>query len=324
MTSPPIRCRLLLGLICGLLLAPLAGAESLRFALVAKTVDPIPFVQAGLGCAEAARAEGDSCILLGPTGPPNFRQQDHILGEALEMGLDGIAVSVSNSRWLAEHSLQRVGRTPLITFDADLEPADRHLRRAYVGFDDRKFGRVLGQLAQRLRPQGGLLCLLAGNLHDPNVDIRLRGLREYLSGGRGSERLSGEVGWREHERCPLYTAGDQSVALRQMATMLNSPGVDLIVSLGSWPIQDPERFRRSIGPLLAELQARGTRPPIVIGVGEPSAQQLALLDDGLVQAYLAVGFRELGRLSYRVLKRLARGEPVPESTLIESRIYLPK
>lgn len=327
MASPPTRCRLLLGLFCGLLFAPLASAESLRFALIAKTVDSIPFIQAGQGCAEAARAEGDSCILLGPSGSAHFRQQDRILSEALEMGLDGIGVSVTNSRWLADHSLQRLGRTPLITFDTDLAPPDRYLRRAYVGFDDLKFGQQLGYLIQRLRPQGGQICLLAGNLYDPNVDVRIQGLREYLSGGQdiGADgRLSGEGGWREHERCPLYSSGYQKVALRQLSTMLNSARIDAIVSLGSWLVQDPELFREEAGPLLTEHQAQGTLPAIVIGIGEPSAEQLALLDEGLVQAYLALGFRELGHESYRVLKRLARGEPVPESTLLGSRTYLPK
>lgn len=327
MSSPPSRRRLVLGLFCALLFAPLASADSLRFALVAKTIDHPPFIQAGKGCAEAARAEGDSCILLGPSGSAHFRQQDRILGEALGMGLDGIAVSVTRSHWLAEHSLQRAGQTPLITFDADLEPADQHLRRAYVGYDDRKFGHRLGRLAQRIRPQGGQLCLLAGSLHDTNIDMRIQGVRDYLGGAQGvgpSGHLSGASGWREHARCPLYSSGNQEVALRQLATILDSASIDLIISMGSWPVSDPEKFRKDAGPLLAEHQARGTRPAIVIGIGEPSAEQLALLDEGLVQAYLAVSFRELGRQSYWVLKRLAQGKPVPRTTLLESRVYLPE
>lgn len=327
MFSLPCRCRLVLGLFWALLLAPLASADSLRFALVAKTVDTIPFIQAGEGCAEAARAEGDSCILLGPTGSAHFRQQDRILREALGMGLDGIAVSVTSSRWLAEHSLQRAGQTPLITFDADLDPADQHLRRAYVGFDDRKFGHRLGYLAQRIRPQGGQLCLLAGSLHDTNIDMRIQGVREYLGGAQGvgsSGRLSGTSGWQEHERCPLYSSGNQEVTLRQLTTMLDSAQIDLIISLGSWLVLDPEKFRKDAGPLLAEHQARGTRPAIVVGIGEPSAEQLALLDEGLVQAYLAISFRELGRQSYWVLRRLAQGKPAPKTTLLESQVYLPQ
>lgn len=53
------------------------------------------------------------------------------------------------------------------------------------------------------------------------------------------------------------------------------------------------------------------------------AAQRALLDDGLAQAYLNMESREIGRQSYRMLKRLAQGEPVPEKVFVASHVYLP-
>ncbi|GAB3472268.1 hypothetical protein [Azotobacter salinestris] len=47
-------------------LAPPAGAEPLQFALLAKRVDNPFFRLVGAGCAEAAAAQGDTCLLLGP------------------------------------------------------------------------------------------------------------------------------------------------------------------------------------------------------------------------------------------------------------------
>ncbi|MFD2406973.1 hypothetical protein ACFSVK_16620 [Azorhizophilus paspali] len=49
----------------GLLFAVPAEAESLRFALVAKRNDQHHCMLSGKGCAEAAQAQGDTCLFLG-------------------------------------------------------------------------------------------------------------------------------------------------------------------------------------------------------------------------------------------------------------------
>ena len=59
----------------GSLLSPLTVAAPLRFALVAKQVDHPFFIQVGKGCAEAARLEGNTCLLLGPSGTAHFRHR---------------------------------------------------------------------------------------------------------------------------------------------------------------------------------------------------------------------------------------------------------
>lgn len=298
----------------------------MQFALLAKRTDQHFFIQAGRGCAEAARAEGDTCLLLGAPGPAHFRRQNAALEQALDQKLDGIALSVTHSQWLARHALQRLGETPLITFDSDLAPAERHLRRGYVGIDNLAFGQRLGLLAQRFRPRGGKLCILNSSQQDPNLRERLQGIRQQLRGARGdggTERLAGENGWREVGRCPLYTADNQENALLQLATLLKTTELDAIVSVGSWPIYEAEAFRRQLGPLLVELGRKGKRPIIVMTADEPDEQQLALLEDGLVQAYVGAKCTEIGRQSYYMMKRLAQGQPVAGQVLVDSQIYLP-
>jgi ribose transport system substrate-binding protein len=315
------------GLLCGLLLAPLVRAEPLQFALVAKRVDHPFFIQAGEGCAEAAQAQGDTCLLLGASGPPHFRRQNEALEQAFEMDLDGIALSVIHSKWLADHALKRAGQTQLITFDSDLGPTERHLRRGYVGHDNLAFGRQLGMLAQRFRPQGGRLCILSSP-HDTNHHERLQGIRQQLRGVLANDnddeaaRLNGENGWSELNRCPLYGADNPQNTLIQLIILLSVNQVDAIISTGSWPVYQADMYRRQLGPLLAELGEKGMRPAIIIAVPEPDAAQRALLDDGLVQAYLSMESREIGRQSYWMMKHLAQGTPVPERVLVDSHIYL--
>lgn len=310
-------------LLCG---PPLASfAEPLQFAILAKRIDHPFFRLVGKGCAEAARAQGDSCLLLGSSGPAHFRLQNQALEQALGQDLDGIALSVIHSKWLAGHALKRLGRTPLITFDSDLGPDERHLRRGYVGLDNLAFGRQLGRLAQHFRPHGGRLCILSASPQDPNLQERLKGVRLQLRGIEGgdaeAERLSGKNGWHELERCPLYSANDQQSVLFQLTTLLNANQVDIVISLGSWPVHHPSEFRRQLGPLLAELDTKGTRPAIIVTTPEFDTARQALLDEGLIQAYLGFESREMGRQAYWMMKRLAQGLPVPERVLVDSHAH---
>ncbi len=306
----------LAGPLFGALLASGADAEPLRFALVAKRVDHPFFIQAGEGCAEAARAQGDTCLLLGAAGPTHFRRQNQALEQALDMGLDGIALSVTHSQWLADHALKRASRTPLITFDSDLGPAERHLRLGYVGLDNQLFGRRLARLAQHFRPQGGRLCILSGNLQDTNLQERLQGIRRQLGAARDGDRLDGENGWRELNRCPLYSSDDQQTALLQLATLLDGNSVDVVISIAAWPSLQAATFRQRLG----ELGEHVSHPVIIMTTNEPDAAQLELLDEGLVQAYLDIDSREMGRQSYWMLKRLAQGKTVPKDLLIDDRV----
>ncbi|GAB3379974.1 sugar-binding protein [Azotobacter armeniacus] len=301
----------------------------MQFALVAKRVDHPYFILIGEGCAEAARAQGDTCLLLGASGSAHFRLQNSVLEQALAKNLDGIALSVTHSKWLANHALKRLGQTPLITFDSDLEPAERHLRRGYVGLDNLAFGQRLGMLAQHFRPQGGRLCILSGGgPHDMSYQERFKGIRQQLGGipsHEGADRLSGENGWSEPDRCPLFGADTQQSALFQLTTLLSSDSqVDTLISLSPWLVHRADIYRRQIGPLLAELDKKGAHPVIIIVTPEPDAARRALLDEGLVQAYLSAESREIGRQIYRTLKRLAQDKPVPEKALVESRAYLPQ
>jgi ribose transport system substrate-binding protein len=324
-------CRFLsvVSLFLGLLPAPLARAEPLQFALVAKRVDHRYFILIGEGCAEAARAQGDTCLLLGTSGPAHFRLQNSVLEQALAKNLDGIALSVTHSKWLADHALKRLGQTPLITFDSDLEPAERHLRRGYVGFDRLAFAQRLGMLAQHFRPQGGRLCILsAGGPHDISYQEFIKGIRQQLSdvpSHGGADRLSGENGWSESDRCPVFGADTQQSALFQLTTLLSSGSeVDTIISLSPWLVYRADIYRRQLGPLLAELDKKDAHPVIIIITPEPDAARRALLDEGLVQAYLSTESREIGRQIYWTLKRLAQDKPVSEKVLIKSRAYLPQ
>ncbi|MFD2406872.1 substrate-binding domain-containing protein [Azorhizophilus paspali] len=190
------------------------------------------------------------------------------------------------------------------------------MRLGYVGLDNQLFGRRLASLARHFRPQGGKLCILSGNPQDTNLQERLQGIRLQLGAVRNGNRLDGENGWRELNRCPLYSSDDQQTALLQLATLLDGNAVDVVISIAPWPSLQAATFRQRLG----ELGEHVSHPVIIMTTNEPDAAQLELLDEGLVQAYLDIDSREMGRQSYWMLKHLAQGKTVPKDLLIDERV----
>lgn len=293
-----------------------AWAQSQVFALVGKSTGDPNFIRAWQGCAEEAQLQGDRCLHLGSPGAAQARQQDAAILAALNQPLAGLAVSVSHSAFLAEGSLKWAAaqRVPVITFDSDLEPAHRALRRGYVGPDNLAFGRQLGAAVRLARPQGGLVCLLTDG-KDPNLQQRLWGVRQALSQQPGlpsTERLQGQGGWKEPARCPWQSGDNTARAVKQVRLSLQEMKADVVISVGHWPVMDVPLFRAAIEPLKAGMTERGQA--IFVAMGQPDDAQLTLLRDGLVQAFASIDFMTMGREAYRQMKRLAQGGAIAPAT----------
>lgn len=162
--------------------------------------------------------------------------------------------------------------------------------------------------------RSGKLYILTGSSQDTNHQERIQGIRQQLCGELTNDaldrtgRLNGEHGWSESDRCPLYNSVNQQNALLKLSTLLNSTSpVDAIISIGSWPIHQANLYRQQLGPCLPSWIKKGTCSAIVIALPELSAAQHALLDDCLVQAYLSMESREIGRQSYWLLDDKASG-----------------
>ncbi|WP_431687343.1 substrate-binding domain-containing protein [Hahella sp. NBU794] len=295
------------------------------FGIAGKSVEDINFINAWKGCEEEARLNDDTCIHIGEVGPAHFRTQDRVLLEAMDRRIDGIAVSVTNSEYLAASSLRAASERgiPIITFDSDLEKPHDNLRSAYVGPDNLGFGRNLATQAMRLRPQGGAVCLMSGGPYNPNLNARLLGVRQVLSGDDAfpaDRKLTGENGWHEPVRCPWYNWDKYDRALLQMREAIYNKEINVFLSVGSWPQIDLNLYREVMMPAKAEY-LDSLNKIVVIGIGTPLPEQLDQLSEKLVHAFVSIDFEEMGRISYRYLKKLSEGERVPEITYTENRIY---
>jgi ribose transport system substrate-binding protein len=316
--------RTLLKTLCGLMACAVGlcgGAASAqpdavgkRFGLSGKRADDPVFVTVWYGCDAEARKQGDRCELLGEAGPANARLQDAALVAHFRQHSDGVAVSVTHSGFLSTHALKQAQAegVPIVTFDSDLDELSQGMRRSYIGPDNVAFGRELGQLAQQRWPRGGVICLMSADPHDPNLQARMQGVRQAMSGNlqwpSGGLKLTGQGGWTESPRCPWFNGDSQERALKQVQTSLLDPRVDVLISVGAWPLLDPAAYEATVRHSRVMRPDAGQR--VFIGTGTPTPQSLHLLDEGLVGGIVAIDFEAMGRQAYWALKRISRGEHV--------------
>jgi len=318
--TPVMRPSVLTALV--LLLASLslvdASAQSLaggkRFGLAGKRLDDPVFVTVWQGCDDEARKQGDRCEHLGQAGPANARVQDEALAAHLRQHTDGIAVSVTHSSFLASHALKQAkdAGVPIVTFDSDLDELVRGMRRSYIGPDNTAFGQALGQLARQRWPRGGVACLMSADPHDPNLQARILGVRQALSGNlqwsASGLKLAGQGGWTESPRCPWYNGDDQARAIKQLRVSLQDPRVDVLISVGAWPLLDLRAYEAAVRHSQVTRPDAGLR--VFIGTGTPSPTSLRLLDEGFIGGMVAIDFDAIGRQAYWALKHISRGEHV--------------
>jgi ribose transport system substrate-binding protein len=289
------------------------AAQGQVFGLAGKRVDDANFVAAGQGCEAAAALQGDRCLIVGQAGPSKARLQDAALLQALAQPLAGLAVSVTHSGFLGASSLAAALRqgVPVVTFDSDLDPPEQRLRRSYIGPDNEAFGRALGELARQWHPHGGVLCMMSGDAHDPNLNKRLLGVRQALSGDAAwpsGQRLEGQGGWRESPRCPWFNGDSPPRALKQMQLALATYRVDAFVSVGAWPLVDHAAFVETMRGIKVGNPTAGRS--VFIGTGSVSPAQRGLMGDGLLTGMVSLDFVEMGRQAYLTMKRLAKGSAV--------------
>lgn len=309
---------LLAGLLYLMLCAVPAHAQGLVFALVGKSLDDANFVAAWQGCENEARKHGDRCLHVGAPGASHYRTQDEVINKVLTRKIDGLAVSITNSDWLAHRSLRKAvaQNIPLITFDSDLESEHVWMRSGYVGPDNSHIGHLLAQLAQEARPEGGSFCLMSGEPHNPNLKVRMKAL--HMSLQSAEDKNQHDRSWHQPPRCPWYNWDNPKRALAQLHATLASNEADVFVSVGAWPVIDPQAYREMLQAARSDSHARHV---LLFVIGIPSPEQLSLLAEDKVDGFVSIDFMDLGQQAYRQLRKMVAGEPIAPALYTDVRVY---
>lgn len=300
--------------------------KELRFAVVPK-YHSIFFEQSKIGCKDAAaKLEGVTCLFQGPD-TASVRIQDQIISQLIDDGVDGIAVAVTQSKYLAEHSIQKAHKAgiPIITYDSDFDAQTvaKHgkLRLTYIGTDNFEFGKALGQELRRQRPDGGTLIIQTGRPDSPNLNLRIMGIRSALSGKQfespPGKMLLDDNGWTE-VREPFNNFDQLSRAVKQMKSVVQGSrlNADSFIAVGGWPQNDETLYRKMITPFKQKLE----RKEVVVVIADAVDQQLTMLGERLAHANVGQNPYEMGRQAILTLHKIVTDQEYNE--LIHTPINL--
>ena len=161
-----------------------SGKKKLRIAFVTNQIADFWNI-AKAGCRDASKDLG---IEIEVKMPPerSATLQKQIVEDLLNSGIQAIAISPldadNQTPWL--NSIAE--KLPLITHDSD---APQSNRRAYVGMDNYKAGRMCGQLVKEALPDGGGVILFIGGMGQDNSKHRRQGVIDELFDRKRPEKL---------------------------------------------------------------------------------------------------------------------------------------
>src|SRR6476646_11810233 len=140
-----------------LVLAAPAMAQKKTLAVVVKGLDNPFFTVLGDGCAlwnkENPKSEY-TCVYTGPASSAAEAGEVQIVEDLINKGVAGIAISPSNAPAMANMLKAKAPKMTIMTIDADLGPADRSLRKTYLGTNNYDMGVLMAKHLKGLKPKG--------------------------------------------------------------------------------------------------------------------------------------------------------------------------
>lgn len=194
-----------------------------------------PVFQAARTGAEAAAADlsesldtddVDVTVTVNWRTPTNedAQQQAQAVEQLASGGVSGIAISASDARLLRSAIDDAVDRgVEVVCFDSDVPDSKRF---AYYGIDDVEAGREVARQLVAAMGEEGVVAILGGNQNAPNLQARIRGVREVLG---AYDRIS-IIGEYYHPE----TAPD--AAQRVKAVQSANPQITGWAMVGGWPL----------------------------------------------------------------------------------------
>ena len=274
-----------------------------HFIMLTKMLNHPFFDLARQGCEHASKSSSEyECEYTGPS-EPNEEEQVRMAEDLLSRGADGIAISPVNASSMAR-LIKRANtkNIPVVTWDNELLPKDRTLRKTYIGTDNYQIGVEMGKALLKLRPQGGSLALQTGSTSSFALNERIRGIRETIAGHYFTE-VSGT---------PLYCNDQSTLAISQMEDLLTKePKLNAFLPVGAWPQSVHKAYRRILEPLKERLASK----ELVVVSADTLAMQMELLRDGLSHAQIGQRPFDMGVKAMEALMKIVKGEVVADPIL---------
>lgn len=261
---------------------PAKKGQVYTIGLVAKSQDNPVFIAAKAGAESAAVELGKKYGVTikidwqTPVGEDAQKQADLISALAAR-GAAGIAVSASDASKLkgAIDSAVESG-VPVVTFDSDVPTSKRF---AYFGTDDFEAGAALAAEAKAALGDKGVVAILAGNQNAPNLQARVRGVKETLAKIAPGIKV---LDTYYHEETP------QKAVEKIEQVQAGNPQITCWVFVGGWPLYTQNALDSLRGK--AKVVSLDTLPPT-----------LPYLKNGDVEVLLGQKYFGWGTESVRLL-----------------------
>jgi ribose transport system substrate-binding protein len=151
-------------------------------AYVTNGIDPFWTIAEKGATDAAAKFDVELKVIMPPGG---LDDQKRMVEDALARGVQGVAISPINPEAQADLLQQIADRTGgnMITQDSD---APNSPRKCFIGPDNYKAGRKVGELVKQAMPAGGKVMIFIGRLEQANARLRRQGVIDELL-GRGDD-----------------------------------------------------------------------------------------------------------------------------------------
>jgi ribose transport system substrate-binding protein len=209
--------------------------RTIRIGMIAKSEANDVFQAAHTGALDAAKELGDKDgvdIEIDWRTPPTddaAKQADAISSLTNEKE-DGITVSCSEARMLNSAINDAVDKGVIVVcFDSD---APESKRFCDYGTNDLQLGHLLMSEMARIMGEKGTIAILAGRQTAPNLQLRVKGVRDELAQHPNMHELNGDGnGVFYHEETPGAAAERISSVMAA-----NAGKIDGWIFVGGWPL----------------------------------------------------------------------------------------
>lgn len=274
--------------------------KKIKIGLVAKSQSNAVFQAAYAGAKDAAKELGqkynaDITIDWQTPTDEDAQKQAEAIDALARGGAQGIALSCSEANTVTPAINRAVSAgVAVMTFDSD---APRSKRMAYYGTDDATCGKmVMEELAKVMNDQG-TIAILAGNQSAPNLQARVKAVREELKKHPNMKELNDGNGVFYHPETP------EDAARAVQSAQTTNPGIQGWAMVGGWPLFTKGALKWQPGSVK------------VVSVDALPAQ-LPYVEEGFVQALFAQDCYGWGHKSVEILlDKIANGKD-PESKRI--------
>lgn len=206
--------------------------KSLVIGVIAKSQSNPVFIAARTGAEDAAR---DLSKKYGIEIKANWQtpvsedaqKQSQYMEQLVSQGVDGIAISCTDGQVLQKPIDDAVSKgVTVVTFDSD---SPNSKRMAYYGINDADAGRaVMRELAKAMGDNGGKVAILGGNQTAPNLQARIKGVKEELDTLKDKGFVLDKVYYHKE------TANDAAAELQRVQTA--NPDIAGWAMVGGWPL----------------------------------------------------------------------------------------